>query len=670
MVKLFNFKKKVAEQPKSISEDVTWTEAEANEICNNIKNGKLDIEQFKTSPRAMKKVLEDKELFYSFLEAYKKDFSNKSITEVLGLGYSAQILTKILENYGTDSKAMKFFAEQYKQVPELLLSDKFISLITTANYENVKNILIDAFKTGIISVLAKKHDVETAKSINIFKKAIKHLEKDIEFYYNNENTAYLFSQAIGLNTRLMSAEEAEKIINAEKSRQEKGIYPPAPEEDQMMMIRVTDVFPTNNTIRAPKNSNGVNSKDNILSKTIDRAVDKFIAEKYGITEEELTQIMTWQITEQDWEILKRNNTKIDKNITLDELAELLLQDYSNEVHQKSKILFHSSRETIHFTLNTTVAEHGEGNEWNSMPFAIIEPYRYHKKELENLRPEDSWICGDVSLQKPTIEMEEEYLKVLIEKSKSNKDILETLKSCEIVIIKPNENIPRSSFVNAILLKKGCPAYECSNFFVNDLVKNNKKPAIHDAIDREIRDFNKEIERETEKKTSIPHNQISVRHYRDQIFLKKAEYQSFYNFAKYFIKKAYSLEQQTIMLEKLKAYKLDIDQLTKIVDKYNHGGEMLDFVMSEDMEYERRLAKSLVDFKQLVTEIVDSSNLEADAIQTILAQYNQEFQNHLDTIYPKSIMPTKEVDLAKIAKYREKLNLQKASGVQNQSGIET
>ncbi|MBR6689957.1 MAG: hypothetical protein IKL65_01330 [Bacilli bacterium] len=194
--------------------------------------------------------------------------------------------------------------------------------------------------------------------------------------------------------------------------------------DDCILVRTTDIFPSDGIIQTPVNGNAYEFGDSTFLKEA---------------------------------ILTRLRQKYPNYYLNDEDALKL----SNELREFN-VCFETCRSTIHFALNGLVGSTAYGN-FEGKPFVIFEPLKYHLDEsLKSLRVEDVYFDSDMKLSdESSILISEEYFKLI----STSVQALEQLKNFKIYVYKGNQQIA----VSEVLKDLGYDSFlVTSNGYANGL----------------------------------------------------------------------------------------------------------------------------------------------------------------------------------------------------------
>lgn len=393
------------------------------------------------------------------LDQYASVKSAEVVLYDLGSDFIRNFFISILREDVDKNVVKLFFAQYYKCAPELLDDEIFLNLITKDNFDKYRQAL-----TNYCENKSGKIPKALAEKIN-------ELLEDEEMYEKFNGLAILQGKASGLNVRKMEPHEAkrlsDKVDNRYKMQQAQGEeYTDRPAMDQLMLVRITDVFPTNNKITTASNSNAT------LRYRLDGNVDTpnnwlwhNDREEIAIDYAKAHNIEGINSFNQLREYLEINNPQ-----EWDEVS----QDIEQRIKENYSIRYKMKRDSIHFTMNCLVTAN-DGGDWSNMPFIIMEPYAEHvgkgedvsnPNNFENVGGFDSWTKGsDFELKKPTILIRETELITLMKKAKTDERIMATLQNSEIVIMETNQQVKDYHYVRALLEEKGCPAYYCSDKYI-------------------------------------------------------------------------------------------------------------------------------------------------------------------------------------------------------------
>lgn len=211
--------------------------------------------------------------------------------------------------------------------------------------------------------------------------------------------------------------------------------------DDCALIRTTDVFPFNKTIQTPINGRATaKGRSSIIGQAISTIINK-------------------------------------RNLSMDEFA---------KESEKYYVIYETMRSTIHFCINGLVESHELGN-FDSRPFIIIEPLKYHinDKSLINLKAADTYFNEDIQLSEEAaiIIREEEYKKI-----KNNPEYQSTLKKFNNIFVYRGNNEQQA-------VKEALEAMNYDNFiinkhgYVNGLNNDTSANAMYNFIDTLRKTFN-------------------------------------------------------------------------------------------------------------------------------------------------------------------------------------
>lgn len=631
MANIFDiFKRKNRQKTQEVQEVEQGLSYEDKVKC--IKNKEI-YEGFEQDFEFQDTIILSDELVNDFISLLSKS-ANANLLERLNPDFTWEILTNILLEHYQEDVAMQVFLQNYKLVPEIIESPQFTSLVNADNFKYVKGAIMDYCMW--IDECNKLEDGNIYAMSKGLKKEIAKLEKNVEFFYSEKDFSYIYGQAIGLNVSLMTAEHAiETVKNATEFAE--------PTIDNLMLVRATDIFPTNNTIESPYNSSGCGqylkiTNDEINYKCLYQAV-------HDILGAEVADGKSYQ-----------QLVDVQQQVIADGRGEEILNLY-DRYQGEYKINYKLSRADIHFAINTRVAEVGGGNAWDSMALTIIEPYKHHHGEFENLYAVDSFKNGNLELKQPTLMIDEVALKKLLEQSKTNEGIKATLKNSEIVIINPNTEVGREIYVQAYLLERGLPAYRCSNFFVMGVNNNAPEP----TVAKFLQDVVAELNDKGYNTTSMPHMSTKSNLKQDEEEHKSLA-ESTLNFTKQFIKEKFPNEFKEEYMHHIES---NIEPLKKALDEIL---QKVDTTTKTQEEFERKTEELLMDrFGKKVGYYSDITNrlrimlepeLEKysdDEIKKFIEKYNKEFQaSVIKQIGHKSVIISNDIDIEKVKQYRERL----------------
>lgn len=293
--------------------------------------------------------------------------------------------------------------EEYAQRPKFKFLDSIFKRKKILYYENLKKeieqISLELKTLKEKDDLEKKPKFEEIKNkIEIYKKRLQEIESIVNGLSNDKLQEFL----IKLKEEVIYDSDGIPVIddvvpeNFEKNFVDLNFNPKTFSLDDIVMVHATDYFPENHIIKTSRSANAIYEKD---KKEI-----KIVGES------------------------KIGNT-------------------------------YSHRNTIHFALNGKVSNHG-WNSWDNVKFIIIEPMKYHMDTIHCVRPEDTWVKGEMKLSNESI--------ILVREDVYDKLNKETLKDYNIIKFRGNDTI----VVEKVLLMLGYKPktigmYNWNNFFDND-----------------------------------------------------------------------------------------------------------------------------------------------------------------------------------------------------------
>ena len=311
------------------------------------------------------------------------------------------------------------------------------------------------------------------------------------------------AQSLGLNVRVMTPDEAKEKSQAAKDahiKQQNAHYGTdeafiRPSIDDLYLIRATDIFPEDSTMTPVSNSLRMASFTN--NYFINRVI-RHEAAKLGIKQKD-GQPVTCKEDLSNVEL----SPEIAKHLDAIDLGPEFKKDEPpikkfliSSKHKAEKIFnlpLKSTRETIHFTMNSRVSSHSGGS-WENLPFVFIEPYKPHHGTFKSIGGFDSWTKGDMHLESPTLLTRPETLEQLIKLSKTNPAVKSTLKKCNIVLMDTRKTHD-SNYVSAILHEQGAPAYACKDTYVLavDDEKNPHNQIRAQGLENSLKELSQELE---------------------------------------------------------------------------------------------------------------------------------------------------------------------------------
>lgn len=184
-----------------------------------------------------------------------------------------------------------------------------------------------------------------------------------------------------------------------------------------MLVRTTDIFPTDKVVQTPEHGNAcVYGTSEIFGEAI---LSKIRAKYPKVMSEEEEKRFSFELSQYD-------------------------------------ILFDIPRSTVHFTINGLVGSHLYGNFENN-PYIILDPLEEHidEESLVGLRVEDTYFKDDIDLSsRSTIMMPKESF----EKAINNFEYIETLKRFNVVVFEGDERLA----VEHVLHNLGYNAFTVNN----------------------------------------------------------------------------------------------------------------------------------------------------------------------------------------------------------------
>ena len=285
-------------------------------------------------------------------------------------------------------------------------------------------------------------------------------------------------KSVGFDVRVMTPDEAKNKSDKAKAVQVETNGNLKPSIDDLYLIRATDIFPEDSTMKPISNS--LRMASFTTPYFIDRVLTQEAA-KLGIKQKNgkpvtcRTDLNNVELSQELIDYLNNLDLGQDFEGHRTHPTDRLIASVKHKAISKFELPLRSTRETVHFTMNSRVSSHSGGN-WENLPFIFIEPYKPHHGTFRSVGGFDSWKKGDVHLESPTLLTRPETLEQLIELSKTNPGIKSTLKDCKVVLMN-TEQTHDSHYVNAILHEQGAPAYVCGDTFVlaveSDKNQNNQ-----------------------------------------------------------------------------------------------------------------------------------------------------------------------------------------------------
>lgn len=265
-------------------------------------------------------------------------------------------------------------------------------------------------------------------------KQLKYINASIAYEENNINSPYSSTQFVATseltNEGYLSEEEFRYTY-----KQEDSTYT----EDQLFLVRITDVYPIENKFIAPKDGQ-VTALDPMSYKV----------DNQQPISNEINRYQCYALEIATKRLLGDNYTQEEYYKNLKEIRSL---------ETKIRPLSRQYRSTIHFTINSLVSEH-DGGKWEQ-PYIFLEPMKPHFNDgnLEHIAPHDNIFSNEMQLQKPTLIIQKKHLLELL--MQGDEDLLQTLLNTEIILLDDNcyEKHSRNDYVKYVLREmKHAPYY--------------------------------------------------------------------------------------------------------------------------------------------------------------------------------------------------------------------
>lgn len=272
---------------------------------------------------------------------------------------------------------------------------------------------------------------------------------------NEKFEAMLAKYGLLESVKLMTSAETEQACKEaedvhRRASMETGLSPVVPTKETTYLVRSTNIVPKNG-IMQPASQGYIGHYEidpNLHASIINKAFAKKCQELgiEGVTSSD--DIYSGRFSEEESEKLKALHTSLSED-------------------NRFRIAYKGYRSTVHFTMNSLVANNNGGT-WDKDQLIFIEPYQGHETHMSNLLPADCWASGKFPLgrgKKTGLLLTPDALILLLKKYGQDKGVMATLKNCDIRLINPGDKLKRADYVKAYLHQHGAPTYDCQSSYL-------------------------------------------------------------------------------------------------------------------------------------------------------------------------------------------------------------